>query len=312
VTAGFTSVHSAKVRDLYRTADDQLLIVASDRISAFDHVLESPIPDKGRILTALSVWWFERLADVVPNHLISADDARIPAQWRGRAMLCRPLAMIKVECVARGYLTGSGLLGYQATGRVGDIDLPPGLIDGSRLPHPVFTPTTKAPVGEHDRPMTFDDVVAMVGADRADELRQTTLAVYERGAEIAAAGGVLLADTKVEFGVDDAGRLVLADEVLTPDSSRFWPAEHWEPGHAQPSYDKQYVRDWLLSPAAGWDRRDGTPPPPLPGDVVAATRERYIAAYEQLTGRRFADWLGAPSSEPPDRTSGPVSGIPSG
>jgi phosphoribosylaminoimidazole-succinocarboxamide synthase len=292
VTAGLTALHRGKVRDLYRRADGNLLMVASDRVSAFDQVLDSPIPDKGRILTALSAWWFERLADLVPNHLVSLDDELIPAQWRGRAMVCRPLAMVKVECVARGYLTGSGLLDYQATGRVCGIDLPPGLRDGSRLPRPLFTPTTKAPMGEHDEPVTFDDVIALVGADRAEELRRTTLAVYQCGAQIAEAAGVLLADTKLEFGFDDAGRLVLADEVLTPDSSRFWPADRWQPGHRQPSYDKQYVRDWLTSPVAGWNRHAGTPPPPLPDDVVAATRERYVTAYETLTGRRFADWLG--------------------
>jgi phosphoribosylaminoimidazole-succinocarboxamide synthase len=285
---GLTPVHSGKVRELYRTNDGQLLMVASDRMSAYDHILETPIPDKGRILTAMTAWWFGRLADIAPNHLISVDDPAIPARWRGRAMLCRPLDMVKVECVARGYLAGSGLADYSATGRICGIDLPPGLTDGSRLPRPIFTPTTKAPVGTHDEPMTYDEVVAAVGAERAAKLRELTLAVYERGAALAAESGLLLADTKIEIGVAGDGTLVLADEILTPDSSRFWPADQWEPGHPQPSYDKQFVRDWLVSPASGWSRNGGAPPPPLPADVVAATRARYVEAYERLTGLRFA------------------------
>lgn len=288
---GLTPLHSGKVRDLYRTARGDLLMVASDRISAYDYILDSPILDKGRVLTALSVWWFEQLADVAPNHLISVDDPAIPAKWRGRAMLCRPLTMVMVECVARGYLAGSGLSDYRATGHVCGIALPAGLTDGSRLPEPIFTPTTKAPLGEHDQAMTYEDVVAAVGADRAARLRELTLAVYERGTALAGRAGLLLADTKVEIGVADDGTLVLADEILTPDSSRFWPADRWEPGHAQPSYDKQFVRDWLVSSESGWSRDSGTPPPPLPDDVVAATRARYVEAYERLTGRRFADWL---------------------
>jgi phosphoribosylaminoimidazole-succinocarboxamide synthase len=291
-----TLVHSGKVRELYRAPDDRLLIVASDRISAFDHVLATPIPDKGRILTALSAWWFEQLGDVVPNHLVSVDDPAVPSRWRGRAMLCRRLEMVNVECVARGYLAGSGLVDYQATGRVSGIDLPPGLREGSRLPAPIFTPSTKAPVGEHDQPMTFADVADIVGAETAAQLRRITLAVYQRGAERAERAGVLLADTKIELGRDASGRLVLGDEVLTPDSSRFWPADQWAPGRSQPSYDKQYVRDWLVSPAAGWDRASGAPPPPLPDDVVAATRARYLRAYEVLTGLRFADWPDATSN----------------
>lgn len=289
---GLTPVHAGKVRELYRTDDGDLLVVASDRISAYDHVLDTPIPDKGRILTALSVWWFEQLAPLVPNHLRSADSDLIPERWRGRAMLCRPLDMVAVECVARGYLAGSGLADYQATGRVCGIELPAGLRDGSRLPEPIFTPTTKAPVGAHDLAMTFDEVVELVGAARAEELRRTTLAVYQRGAELTEQAGVLLADTKLEFGVDAEGELVLGDEVLTPDSSRFWPADQWRPGRSQLSFDKQFVRDWLTSPASGWDRRSGTPPPPLPDDVVVATRDRYVRAYELVTGRRFADWPG--------------------
>ncbi|MEP6599103.1 MAG: phosphoribosylaminoimidazolesuccinocarboxamide synthase [Actinomycetota bacterium] len=291
-TGGLIHLHTGKVRDLYRTVDGLLLMVASDRISAYDHVLQTAIPDKGRILTALSVWWFDQLADVAPNHLLSVDDPAIPQQWRGRAMLCRPLEMVKIECVVRGYLTGSGLLDYRATGRVCGIDLPPGLTDGSRLPTPIFTPTTKAPVGAHDEPMTFDETVTAVGADVAEELRRLTMSVYARGAEVAQRAGVLLADTKIEVGIASDGRLVLADEVLTPDSSRFWPADQWCPGRSQQSFDKQYVRDWLVSSASGWDRHDAQSPPPLPDEVVAATRERYLEAYERLTGLRFADWIG--------------------
>jgi phosphoribosylaminoimidazole-succinocarboxamide synthase len=288
---GLTHVHSGKVRDLYRLPDGRLLMVASDRISAFDHVLGSTIPDKGRILTAMTVWWFERLGELVPNHLLSVDSPEIPGQWRGRAMICTPLRMVPVEAVARGYLTGSGLLDYRATGAVCGVALPPGLRDGDRLPAPVFTPATKAALGEHDENVSFDAVAATVGAETAGRLRDLTLAIYAAAAEIATERGIILADTKFEFGYDDAGRLVLGDEVLTPDSSRFWPADQWQPGQAQPSFDKQYVRNWLLSDAAGWDRAGGAPPPALPDDVVAATRDRYVEAYERLTGRSFADWL---------------------
>jgi phosphoribosylaminoimidazole-succinocarboxamide synthase len=279
---------AGKVRDLYEGPDGLLLFVASDRISAYDHVLPTPIPDKGRVLTALSAWWFERLADLVPHHLVSVDDPAIPARWRGRAMLARRLEMVPVECVARGYLAGSGVPSYRDTGAVSGVDLPAGLQDGSRLPEPIFTPTTKAPVGQHDEPMTYGDVVAAVGAARAERLRDLTLAVYRRGAEIAAGRGILLADTKFEFGVDGAGVLTLADEVLTPDSSRWWPADRWSPGRSQPSYDKQFVRDWL---SAHWDRRGE--PPPLPADIVEQTRSRYVEAYERITGLSFADWPGA-------------------
>lgn len=291
-TDGLTHLHSGKVRDLYRTADGRLLMVASDRVSAFDHILSPQIPDKGRILTAMSVWWFAQLDDLVPNHLISVDDPAIPAQWRGRAMLCTPLQMVPVEAVARGYLTGSGLLDYRATGAVCGVALPPGLTDGDRLPEPIFTPATKAELGEHDENVSYAAVEASVGAPTAARLRELTLAIYARAAEIAGRRGILLADTKFEFGHDPAtGKLVLGDEVLTPDSSRFWPADRWEPGHAQPSFDKQYVRDWLQSPASGWDRTTDAPPPALPAEVVAATRARYVEAYERLTGLRFADWL---------------------
>jgi phosphoribosylaminoimidazole-succinocarboxamide synthase len=287
---GLTHVHSGKVRDLYRTSDGNLVMVASDRISAFDFVLDSVIPDKGRILLAMSMWWFAQLADLVPNHVISTDDPVIPEQWRGRALLCRSLEMVPVEAVARGYLTGSGLLDYRDTGAVCGIALPPGLVDGDKLPEPIFTPASKAALGEHDENVSFSAVAAQVGAETAAELRDVTLAIYARAVEIAAGRGILLADTKFEFGRDSSGALVLADEVLTPDSSRFWPADQWQPGRAQPSYDKQYVRNWLLSAESGWDRASGEAPPPLPDEVVAATRTRYIEAYERLTGLRFADW----------------------
>jgi phosphoribosylaminoimidazole-succinocarboxamide synthase len=277
-------IHSGKVRDLYAVGDDQLLLVASDRMSAFDVILPTPIPDKGAVLTGLSLWWFEQLADVVPNHVVSADMRALGyPEVQGRAVLVQKLEMVAVECVARGYLTGGGLKDYQATGVVSGVELPAGLVDGSRLPEPIFTPTSKAPVGEHDLPMTFDEVVAQVGKELADELRDVTLRVYRRGTEIAERAGIVLADTKVELGRRD-GALVLGDEVLTPDSSRFWPLETWSPGGPQPSYDKQYVRDWLT--ASGWDK---TPPgPELPADVVEKTRAKYVEAYERLTGRTFA------------------------
>lgn len=288
---GLVHVHSGKVRDLYRTADGRLVMLASDRISAFDHILDTSIPDKGRILTAMTVWWFGQLDAIVGNHLISTDDPVIPAPWRGRAMLCVPLEMVPVEAVARGYLTGSGLSDYRASGAVCGVALPAGLVDGDRLPEPIFTPAAKARVGEHDENVSYEAVVAVAGATAAARLRRLTLAIYSRAAEIAAARGIILADTKFEFGRDPAGDLVLGDEVLTPDSSRFWPADGWQPGRAQPSFDKQYVRDWLLSPASGWDRGSGNRPPPLPPEVVAATRARYVEAYERLTGLRFADWV---------------------
>ena len=294
--AGFEHLHSGKVRDLYRAPDGDLLVVASDRISAFDHVLPTAIPGKGRILTAMTHWWLGQLAGIVPNHLISVDAPEIPPQWSGRAMLCRPLAMLPVEAVARGYLTGGGLLDYRASGEICGVSLPPGLVDGDRLPQPIFTPATKAAVGEHDENVSFDVIAAVIGPDTATELRRLTLALYARAAGIAADRGIILADTKFEFGNDAQGRLVLGDEVLTPDSSRFWPAAQWEPGPAQPSFDKQYVRDWLTSPASGWDRKADVPPPPLPDDVVAATRARYLDAYERLTQLRFRDWPG-PATE---------------
>jgi phosphoribosylaminoimidazole-succinocarboxamide synthase len=282
-------VYSGKVRDLYEPVDggEQVLVVASDRISAYDWVLPTPIPGKGVVLTALTLWWFERLADLVPTHLVSADD--VPDQVRGRAMRCRRLSMVPVECVARGYLTGSGLADYRATGAVCGLTLPEGLVDGSRLPEPLFTPASKAPQGAHDENITFAEVVGLVGPDEAAALRATTLAVYARAEAVARERGLVVADTKLEFGhTEPGGPLVLGDEVLTPDSSRFWPAEQWQPGRAQPSFDKQYVRDWLTSPESGWDRHGGSPPPPLPSEVVERTRDRYLEAYRRLTGEALS------------------------
>jgi len=276
-----------KVRELYAVGDDLVLIVASDRISAYDLVLPTEIPDKGAVLTGLTLWWLDQLADVVPHHLVAADDPRIPAEVRGRSMLCRRLAMVPVECVARGYLAGSGWADYAATGSVCGVELPAGLREGDRLPATVFTPATKAAEG-HDQNVSAVDAAALVGVEVVAELSRLTRAVYNRAAEIAAERGILLADTKLEFGHGADGVLTLGDEVLTPDSSRFWPADRWLPGESQPSYDKQYVRDWLTA-QSGWDRQ--SPPPPLPDDVVRRTRDRYVEAYERLTGRAFADYL---------------------
>ena len=288
VIAGASHLHSGKVRDLYELAGGDLLMVASDRISIFDFVLDSTIPDKGEILTRMSLWWFDQLADLVPNHVVSTD---VPEQVRGRAVVCQRLAMYPVECVARGYLTGSGLLDYRASARDGHrvcgIALPAGLEDGSRLPEPIFTPATKAELGEHDENVSYDAVAVTVGAERAAELRDLTLAVYARAETVARERGIILADTKLEFGARLDGTTVLGDEVLTPDSSRFWPADQWHPGQAQPSYDKQIVRNWALSPESGWDRASGEAPPPLPPEVVERTRSRYVEAYELLTGERF-------------------------
>jgi phosphoribosylaminoimidazole-succinocarboxamide synthase len=277
-------IYSGKVRELYETDHGVLLLVATDRISAFDHVLATEIPDKGKILTQLSLWWFERLADVVPNHLV---EAAIPAEFAGRAMACQRLDMIPVECVARGYLAGSGLADYRRTGSVCGVTLPAGLSEGSRLPRPVFTPATKAPRGEHDENIPAAAVAGLVGPEVAAELERITLEVYRRGAELAGRRGIIVADTKIELGFAPGGRLLLADEVLTPDSSRFWPADQWAPGRAQPSLDKQYVRDWLTSPQSGWDRYGPEPPPPLPEPVVERTRDTYVRAYESITGRRW-------------------------
>ena len=277
---------SGKVRELYEVDESTVLMVASDRISAYDVILPTPIPDKGRVLTALTVWWLGQLADLGPHHLLGVDDPmgvgdpRIPPPWRGRALRCRRLRMVPVECVARGYLAGSGWTDYQATGAVCGVQLPAGLRDGDRLPEPIFTPATKAGQG-HDENVSYDAVAALLGDAVAAELRARTLAVYRRGATLAAGRGIVLADTKLEFGLDAAGTLTLGDEVLTPDSSRLWPAKSWRPGGAQPSYDKQYVRDWLTRHGQA-----GTAAV-LPDDVVEATRLRYIEAYQRLTGLAF-------------------------
>ncbi|MFF1815662.1 phosphoribosylaminoimidazolesuccinocarboxamide synthase [Kribbella sp. NPDC058245] len=278
---GAKHIHSGKVRDLYELESGELLMVASDRQSAFDWILSTPIPDKGKVLTAMSLWWFEQLG--VPNHIISTD---VPAEVAGRAVICEKLDMFPVECVARGYLTGSGLLEYQATGTVCEIPLPPGLVEASRLDEAIFTPATKAELGEHDENVSYDAVVAVVGAETAAALRQTTLDIYTHARAMAEERGIILADTKFEFGARPDGTIVLADEVLTPDSSRFWPADQWKPGQLQPSYDKQIIRDWLQY-ESGWDRHSGEAPPPLTDEVIERTRSAYIGAYEQLTGRTF-------------------------
>jgi phosphoribosylaminoimidazole-succinocarboxamide synthase len=284
---GFRHIYSGKVRDLYEPVDGdpgRILVVASDRISAFDTVLATEIPDKGRILTALSLWWFEQFADIVPHHVISTE---VPGTVAGRAVLCERLEMVPFECVARGYLTGSGLADYRDTGRVCGVDLPPGLVDGSPLAEAIFTPATKAATGKHDENVPFAHMAGKLGDELATELRRLTIAVYQRGESLARERGIILADTKLEFGTRPDGTIVLADEVLTPDSSRFWPMDVWQPGRAQPSFDKQFVRDWLTSPEAGWDRTSGDEPPSLPPDVVTRTRARYVEAYERLTGRPF-------------------------
>jgi phosphoribosylaminoimidazole-succinocarboxamide synthase len=279
-------VASGKVREIYDLGAT-LLIVASDRISTYDVVHPTPIPDKGCVLTGLSVYWLhERMADIVPNHLITATDD-LPDDARGRGMIVRKLEMLPVECVVRGYLSGSGWKDYQRTGSVSGIELPPGLRESDRLPEPIFTPSTKADVG-HDEAIDFEGAVRLVG-DRvlAERLRDVSIALYQNAAELANERGIILADTKFEFGLDAVGTLTLGDEVCTPDSSRFWPADQYEPGAPQPSFDKQFVRDWASS--TGWDR---TPPaPPIPDEVVARTREKYIEAYERITGEPFEKWL---------------------
>lgn len=287
---GWRHVFSGKVRDVYAPATphpdgDVLLLVASDRVSAFDHVLPTPVPGKGAVLTAMSRWWFEQLADVVGNHLVLG--AEPPAEVADRAVVVRALEMVPVECVARGYLSGSGLAEYRATGTVCGEPLPPGLLDGSRLEQPLFTPATKAAIGAHDENISFHDVARTMGQERAEQLREVTLAVYDRASSLARDAGIVVADTKLELGVLPGTRdpLVLGDEVLTPDSSRFWPAEKWQPGRAQQSFDKQIVRNWLTSPDSGWDRGSGAAPPGLPPDVVERTAERYREVYTRLTGR---------------------------
>lgn len=292
--SSYNHLSAGKVREIYEIDSETLLLVVSDRISAFDHILETPIPDKGRVLTAMSVFFFDEID--FPNHMAGpADDERIPEECLGRALVCKKLKMLPFECVARGYLTGSGLAEYEATGAVCGIELPEGLVEGSKLPEPIFTPATKAELGDHDENVSFEAVVESLGQKRAEELRDATLKIYSEAAELAAERGIILADTKFEFGLGTDGNLVLADEVLTPDSSRYWPADSYQEGAVNPSFDKQYVRNWLTSPKSGWKKCEGTQPPALPGSVVEATRERYVEAYERLSGRRFSDWIGDPA-----------------
>ncbi|MGB9307097.1 MAG: phosphoribosylaminoimidazolesuccinocarboxamide synthase [Mycobacterium sp.] len=282
---------TGKVREIYRVDDDHLLLVASDRISAYDYVLDSTIGDKGRILTAMSVFFFG-LVDA-PNHLAGPpDDARIPDEVLGRALVVRRLEMAPVECVARGYLTGSGLLDYQKTGQVCGITLPPGLVEASKFATPLFTPATKAALGDHDENIAFARVIEMVGGVRANQLRDRTLQIYVQAADHALTRGIIIADTKFEFGTDADGNLLLADEIFTPDSSRYWPADEYREGVVQTSFDKQFVRNWLTSAESGWDRAGTQPPPPLPDAIIDATRDRYINAYERISGLRFGDWIG--------------------
>ena len=282
VLESWSHLRTGKVRDLYEDESGRLLMVASDRISAFDWVLPTQIPDKGKILTAMTLWWFERIAQVVPNHVLSVE---VPKEVVGRAVICRSLEMFPVECVARGYLTGSGLVEYRASSSVCGIQLPSGLVDGSRLAEPIFTPATKAVVGEHDLNVSFEVMSEKIGIDDATELRRLTLAIYGLADEICRSSGMILADTKFEFGRTE-GRIYIADEVLTPDSSRFWPFETWAPGTPQPSFDKQFLRDWLAK--SGWDPNGEAPAPELPEEIVAKTRDRYLLAYERLTGSTFS------------------------
>lgn len=279
--SSYNHLSAGKVREIYEIDPETLLLVVSDRISAFDHILETPIPDKGRVLTAMSVFFFDEID--FPNHMAGpADDERIPEECLGRALVCKKLDMLPFECVARGYLTGSGLVEYKENGTVCGIELPEGLVEGSKLPEPIFTPATKAELGEHDENVSFDAVVESLGQKRAEELRDATLRIYTQAAELAAKRGIILADTKFEFGLDSDGNLVLADEVLTPDSSRYWPADSYQEGSVNPSFDKQYVRNWLTCSKSGWKKDEGTPPPALPGSVVEATRERYVEALSLI------------------------------
>ena len=277
---GWTHIRTGKVRDLYSNHEGEILLVASDRISAFDWVLPSVIPNKGAILTQLSLFWFELLGDIVPNHIITED---VPDQVMDRAVIVQPLQMYEIECVARGYLTGSGLAEYNASRTVCGNALPEGLLDGSQLPSSIYTPATKAEVGDHDINIDFDAAVRIVGRDIAEDLRATTLKLYDTAAEYARGRGIILADTKFEFGANPEGSITLGDEALTPDSSRFWEAEGWAPGKSQPSFDKQFVRDWLI--ASGWDRK--SPPPELPEEIIAKTAARYEEAFERITGTKF-------------------------
>ncbi|MFC9256313.1 phosphoribosylaminoimidazolesuccinocarboxamide synthase [Amycolatopsis thailandensis] len=273
-------IHAGKVRDLYEI-DGDILLVASDRVSVYDVSLPTPIPDKGALLNQLSAWWFEKMADVVPNHVISTTD--VPAEFAGRATRCKPLKMIQVECIARGYLTGLGMREYRRDGKVSGVELPAGLVEADKLPEPIFTPTTKISDTGHDEFMTFADVVNEIGQETADRIRDLTLEVYTKGAEHAARNGIIIADTKIEFGFDADGVLTLGDEVLTSDSSRFWPADDYEPGRTQHAFDKQFVRDW--STTTGWDK---TPPgPAIPDEIVEATRKRYTEVYERITGKTW-------------------------
>lgn len=289
---GWQHVYSGKVRDMYVPADgpaelagaERVLLVASDRISAYDFVLDTPIPGKGAVLTGLSLWWFDQLAEVIGNHVTSTD---VPEAVAGRAMVCRPLDMFPVECVARGYLTGSGLKDYERTGSVCGVSLPAGLQEADKLTPAIFTPATKAELGDHDENISFEKTVDLLGEDDAELLRDVTLRIYTRAEEIARERGIILADTKFEFGRDADGRVLLADEVLTPDSSRFWDAESYAPGQVQASFDKQFVRDWLTGPDSGWDKDSGQQPPALPEEIVAKTRQRYIDAFERITGETF-------------------------
>ncbi|GAB3168213.1 phosphoribosylaminoimidazolesuccinocarboxamide synthase [Amycolatopsis stemonae] len=274
-------IHAGKVRDLYELDGGDILLVASDRVSVYDVSLPTPVPDKGALLNQLSAWWFDRMSGVVPNHVVSTTD--VPAEFAGRAMRCKPLKMVQVECIARGYLAGLGLREYQRDGKISGVSLPPGLVEGDKLPEPIFTPTTKISDTGHDEFMTFDEVLNEIGEDTAKRLRELTLEIYTKGAEHAAKQGVIIADTKLEFGFDVDGTLTLGDEVLTSDSSRFWPADEWEPGRPQHAFDKQFVRDWSLT--TGWDK---TPPgPEIPADIVEQTRQRYTEVYERITGKTW-------------------------
>ena len=289
-TLNLPRVYSGKVRDIYDVGGDRLLMVTSDRMSAFDVVMAESVPDKGRVLTAISAFWFEHLGGVVAGHLLSTDLVDVPESARldaiaGRVMLCRKAEMLPIECIVRGYITGSAWKQYQRDGTMNGAKLPAGLLEASKLPEPVFTPSTKAPDGEHDMNISFDGAADIIGKEMATKLRDVSLELYRRGAELAAERGVIIADTKFEFGIAD-GDLLLCDEVLTPDSSRFWPAEDWKPGTTPPSFDKQPVRDYL--DGLDWDK--SPPPPPLPAAVVEATTKRYIGAYERITGKSFADW----------------------
>jgi phosphoribosylaminoimidazole-succinocarboxamide synthase len=277
---GWTNFQSGKVRDLYRDADGEILLVASDRISAYDWIMPTAIPDKGAILTKLSLFWFEKLSGITPHHVISSE---VPAAVKGRAIICKPLKIFPVECVVRGYLAGSGWAEYQKSSQVCGVPLPDGLLDGSKLVGPIFTPATKAAMGDHDENISLDRAKEIVGKEIGEELAARSIKIYNFANEFARERGIIIADTKFEFGRDEQGVMYLADEVLTPDSSRFWPATSWKPGTTQLSYDKQFLRDWLT--ASGWNRT--SPPPELPDEIVEKTRERYLEAYFTITGERF-------------------------